>query len=270
MKKIFTFIIVFCLALSSLAIANDDSFTKATATHAYGEMLDNEVTFAADDSREATGGQAQIGYTTGALNSNAIRHLFYDIIHSTSMVNKITREIFLEKISVGSLTDGEPFQDVICKFKVENNTRDGFLVGWFNLDNVNAGAGTAVNYALIPEKRDDGESEIPYSLSFNWESDSGTRVLSAAAGPLNKITEGVGAYTDFVRIATLAGVDGNGDRAKVERDFVVILDGSAGSEYSITEPTSGDITVQINFENASLLKFAGKYNTTNRIAFIDL
>ena len=264
MKKILTLITAICIIFGSIAVANDDGFSRATSTPAYGEMLDNEVTFSADDSREAVGGQAQIGYTTGALDSNAVRHLYYDIMHSTAMVNKITREIFLEKISVGSLTDGEPFQDVIMKFKVENNTRDGFLVGWFNLDDVGSDEGSAVNYALIPESRDDGESEIPYSLSFNWESDSGTRVLSAAAGPLNKITEGTGSYTDFVRIGTLQ------DGAPVNKDFVVVLDGSAGSEYSITQPTAGDITVQINFENASLLKFAGSYNTNNRIAFIDL
>jgi len=271
MKKILTLIIMIISLLGSsyLIAAEEAVFNRTGSTRANGEMLGNDVLFSAEDSKPVLQNQEFIGKTSSALNSNAVRHVYYDIRHTQEMINKITRKTFLDKVPVNDLTAESDYSAPIMSFKVENNTRDGFLIGWFNKDNLD-GSNSAVSYALNPESRDDGESEIPYNLQFNWESENNTRTHSAAIGDLNNVTIGAGDFGNFARLATIAQADNGSGATTKNEDFVVVLNGSAGNEFAITKATEGLFTVYISFDNANLLKFAGSYNTENRIAFIDL
>jgi hypothetical protein len=267
MKKLTSFIVIMTLLLSASVIANSEiplNRTTDTKIHLAGSMLGSDIIFAVEDMKEVKETDNKVGfYDNENMDSNSQKHYYYDLKHTTAKKNEVKKSIFLNQIAVNKLLDDNNYTTTIMEFEISNNTRDGFLVGWFNSDD-SGNTATNIAYALNPHGSEDGESPIPYSLNFTFTPDSESRNLIAQSGSLNAVTVGGSNFDDFVKIA-LAGSNGG----FAPEDFVVILNGS-GLNSTIIKETVGKLKVDIAFTNAKLLNFAGRYTTENKIAFIDL
>ena len=263
MKKIISAIIILIMVLPLTYIyAVGDLNKRILSSATYTE------TTGVEEIKISTG-QDQTLTTYSDMLSDKTRIFYKDIYHKTDIVSSVQ---IIDKGTVSGqwglsdeeralIATGADFEKSVLKFRVKNNTRDGFVVGWFNADDeITSDLSTGIpNYCMVPKNTKDGEALIPYTVKFKL--DNQDQPWGLAASSLKPGTDS----TKKIKLKI----------GEADKTFQVILNGVGNAHNQAAllgnqEKTDSTITVSFDFNNPSALLFSGEYKTKNYLAVVDL